>query len=59
VLINGARQTGKSTLVQTIVEQAHPARYITLDTASVLAAARNDAAGFLAGIEGAGTLCSH
>jgi predicted AAA+ superfamily ATPase len=53
VLFNGARQTGKSTLVQAIAEQAHPARYITLDTASVLAAARNDAAGFLAGIDGA------
>ena len=53
VLINGARQTGKSTLVQAIAEQAHPARYITLDTASVLAAVRNDAAGFLAGIDGA------
>lgn len=53
VLINGARQTGKSTLVQSIVEQAHPARYITLDTASVLAAVRNDATGFLAGIDGA------
>lgn len=53
VLINGARQTGKSTLVQSIVEQAHPARYITLDTASVLAAVRNDPTGFLAGIDGA------
>lgn len=53
VLVNGARQTGKSTLVQAIVERAHPARYITLDTASVLAAVRNDAIGFLAGIDGA------
>ncbi len=53
VLINGARQTGKSTLVQSIAGKAHPARYITLDTATALAAARNDAAGFLAGIEGA------
>jgi predicted AAA+ superfamily ATPase len=53
VLLNGARQTGKSTLVQSITGQAHPARYITLDTASVLASVRNDAAGFLAGINGA------
>jgi uncharacterized protein len=53
VLINGARQTGKSTLVQAISEKTHPARYITLDTASVLAAVRHDAAGFLAGIDGA------
>jgi len=53
VLVNGARQTGKSTLAQSIIEKAHPARYITLDTASVLASVRNDAAGFLAGIDGA------
>jgi predicted AAA+ superfamily ATPase len=52
VLLNGARQTGKSTLVQSITGQAHPTRYITLDTASVLASVRNDAAGFLAGIDG-------
>jgi len=38
LLLNGARQTGKSTLAQSIAEKAHPARYITLDTASVLAA---------------------
>ena len=53
LLLNGARQTGKSTLAQSIAEQAHPARYITLDTASVLAAVRHDAAGFLAGLDGA------
>jgi predicted AAA+ superfamily ATPase len=53
LLLNGARQTGKSTLAQSIAEQAHPARYITLDTASVLAAVRHDAAGFLAGIDSA------
>jgi len=53
VLINGARQTGKSTLAKSIAESTHPARYITLDTASVLAAVRNDAAGFLAGLDGA------
>jgi len=53
VLINGARQTGKSTLAKSIAEKTHPARYITLDTASVLAAVRNDATGFLAGLDGA------
>ncbi|MBN1471736.1 MAG: ATP-binding protein [Syntrophaceae bacterium] len=53
VLINGARQTGKSTLAKSIAESTHPARYITLDTASVLAAVRNDAAGFIAGLDGA------
>ena len=53
VLINGARQTGKSTLAKSIAEKTRPARYITLDTASVLAAVRNDAPGFLAGLDGA------
>ncbi len=52
VLLNGARQTGKSTLVQKLAAGEHPARYITLDDAGVLAAAHNDPAGFLAGLEG-------
>jgi hypothetical protein len=53
VLLTGARQSGKSTLVQDITATAHPARYLTLDDAGVLAAARADPAGFLAGVEGA------
>ena len=52
VLVNGARQTGKSTLVQWMARNQHPARYITLDDATVLAAAREDPAGFLAGFDG-------
>lgn len=52
VLLNGARQTGKSTLVKAVVSDKLPARYVTLDDVSVLAAARHDAAGFLAGIDG-------
>src|SRR6185295_8286426 len=52
VLINGARQVGKSTLVQRLIATEHPARYFTLDDASVLAAARHDPIGFLAGIKG-------
>jgi predicted AAA+ superfamily ATPase len=47
VLLHGARQTGKSTLVRTFAE-----RYITLDDAVILAAARQDAAGFIAGFAG-------
>jgi uncharacterized protein len=47
VLLYGARQTGKRTLVRTFGE-----RYITLDDAVVLAAAREDAAGFVAGLAG-------
>lgn len=41
VLLNGARQTGKSTLVQSIAENRN-ARYLTLDDEAVLAVARGD-----------------
>ena len=51
VLLHGARQTGKTTLARHLAE-SHPARYITLDDAVILAAARQDPAGFLAGIDG-------
>ena len=51
VLVNGARQTGKSTLVRSLAESAHPARYLTLDDATVLSAARHDPSGFLSGLE--------
>ena len=52
VLLHGARQTGKSTLAQWLASGEHPARYLTLDDAAVLAAARGDPAGFIAGLEG-------
>jgi len=52
VLVNGARQTGKSTLVQWICRNQHPAQYVTLDDVSVLSAAKTDPAGFLAGFSG-------
>ena len=52
VLLHGARQTGKSTLVQHITSSEHPARYFTFDDISVLSAATADPAGFLAGTEG-------
>jgi len=51
VLLNGARQTGKSTLVQWLAKEAHPARYITLDDAAVLSAARGDPIGFLTDLD--------
>ena len=51
VYLQGARQTGKSTLVRAIAEREHPARYLTLDTAAVLAAALNNPEGFIAGLE--------
>ena len=52
VFLNGARQTGKSTLVREIAETEHPARYITFDDATSLSAARHDPAGFLAELGG-------
>lgn len=52
VLINGARQAGKTTLVQSLPIERHAATYINLDDANFLAAAQADAAGFLAGLAG-------
>jgi hypothetical protein len=51
VLLNGARQTGKSTLVQTLAAN-EGLRYFTLDDHATLAAATGDPAGFIAGING-------
>ncbi|MBS0542543.1 MAG: ATP-binding protein [Proteobacteria bacterium] len=51
VLLNGARQTGKSTLAQSLREAA-PRRYLTLDDHTTLAAARADPAGFIAALAG-------
>ncbi|MBI4169837.1 MAG: ATP-binding protein [Acidobacteria bacterium] len=52
VLIHGPRQAGKTTLVRSVAETTRPARYLTLDDAAVLAAAKADPAGFIAGLEG-------
>ncbi len=49
VLLNGARQTGKSTLVKTLSDKANR-RYFTLDDQTTLAAIKNDPAGFVAGL---------
>lgn len=49
VLLNGARQSGKSTLVNTLAKEVG-ARYVTLDDATTLAAASTDPIGFLAGL---------
>lgn len=51
VLLNGARQTGKSTLVQTLAADK-PRRYLTLDDRVVLAAAKSDPTGFIAHLSG-------
>lgn len=55
VLLNGARQTGKSTLVQ-LLSAAHDRRYLTLDDYVTLAAAKGDPDGFIAGLNGPVTL---
>jgi predicted AAA+ superfamily ATPase len=46
VLLNGARQVGKSTLAHQ-VEQAHNYTYLTFDDEVIYAAAKNDPAGFI------------
>ncbi|MFO1430045.1 MAG: ATP-binding protein [Candidatus Competibacteraceae bacterium] len=55
VLLNGARQVGKSTLAKRLVD-ATGGYYLTLDDATVLAAATSDPAGFVQGLEGMGVL---
>ena len=50
VMLNGARQTGKSTLAKAIINEKHIGRYVTLDDATVLAAAKHDPVGFLSGL---------
>ena len=51
VLLNGARQTGKTTLARNYAGAAS-VTYVTLDDATQLAAARSDALGFLEGLRG-------
>ena len=50
VLINGARQTGKSTLVQSGDLGRENRQYLTFDDPGILAAARRDPNGFIAGL---------
>jgi len=50
VLLYGARQTGKTTLVRSIVERDPKARYVTLDDATLYSAAQENPAGFLSGL---------
>jgi predicted AAA+ superfamily ATPase len=52
VLLNGARQTGKSTLAQALGGEGHPARYLTLDDATLLSAARSSPEAFVGGLGG-------
>jgi uncharacterized protein len=48
VMVNGARQTGKSTLVQS--NEFEGRHYLTFDDVGVVAAARGDPRGFIAGL---------
>jgi uncharacterized protein len=56
VFLNGARQTGKSTLVKVIAEDnganGQPMQYVTLDRPTYLASASSAPEGFLAGYDG-------
>jgi predicted AAA+ superfamily ATPase len=52
VVLQGARQTGKSTLAQMICHESHPAEYLTMDSLSVLAAVQTDPHSFLVGLRG-------
>lgn len=47
VLLNGARQTGKTTLARSLAESRPTARYVSFDDAATLAAAQTDPASFL------------
>ena len=51
VLLNGARQTGKTTLAQAIAEKTR-AQYFTLDDAATFALAAGDPAGFIRNLSG-------
>jgi hypothetical protein len=50
VLVNGARQTGKSTLAQSVDEKGASRQYLTFDNPGILAAAKGDPNGFVAGM---------
>ena len=50
ILIRGARQTGKTTLVRDLMPNHMSSEYVTLDNAVALAAAQSDPSGFIAGV---------
>ena len=56
VLINGARQTGKSTLAQLPELEKQGRQYLTFDDPGVLTAAKQDPNGFIAGLTAPVTL---
>lgn len=56
VLLHGARQAGKTTLVRALARDGGAVRYVTFDELTALAAARADPEGFLAGLGGPAVL---
>jgi uncharacterized protein len=53
VLLNGARQVGKTTLALQLAGESDPPRqYLSLDDAAVHAAAHSDPVGFVSGLQG-------
>lgn len=52
VLLHGARQTGKSTLIKYLIKNKHHADYVTLDDSAVLSAAINNPESFIESFEG-------
>jgi predicted AAA+ superfamily ATPase len=56
VLVNGARQAGRSTLVQSAELTRDGRQYLTFDDPGVLAAAKRDPNGFIAGLNTPATL---
>jgi hypothetical protein len=52
VLVNGARQTGKSTLARAVAEQRDSSRYVTLDDVTAFSSASSDPMGFLTMTDG-------
>lgn len=51
VLIHGARQTGKSTLVKSLSEIEYPAKYLTFDDTGILSAAQSNPQDFISGYD--------
>ena len=51
VCLLGARQVGKTTLIQALSGEEHPARYVSLDDRGARELARADPAGFIGGGE--------
>jgi predicted AAA+ superfamily ATPase len=53
VIVNGARQTGKTVLARDIIAPRHPATFVSLDDSATLSLAAADPAGFVAAQQGA------